>query len=78
MYDDPSDALLVAGDHAAIREAFLTLKVRDRELLWMRDVVELSYSDIAGRFSMREGAVRIAVMRARQRLEGALREIEGG
>jgi DNA-directed RNA polymerase specialized sigma24 family protein len=44
----------------------------------MRDVVGLTYEDISGRLFMREGAIRIAVMRARQRLEQALREIEEG
>ena len=61
-------------EHAEIREAFASLRPRDRELLWLREVVGLGYADIAGRFSLREGAVRIAVMRARQRLEEALGE----
>jgi RNA polymerase sigma-70 factor (ECF subfamily) len=76
MYDDPSDAAVMADEHEAVRAAFLSLKERDRELLWMRDVVGLDYGDIAGRFQLREGAVRIAVMRARQRLEEALAETE--
>lgn len=76
--DDPLDPLLLADEHAAIREAFTALKVRDRELLWLRDVVGLPYADIAGRFGVTEGAIRIGVMRARQRLEAALLEVEGG
>ncbi|MFV1962130.1 MAG: RNA polymerase sigma factor [Acidimicrobiia bacterium] len=78
MYDDPSDILVTADEHESVREAFLSLKMRDRELLWMRDVVGLAYADIAGRLFMREGAIRIAVMRARQRLEQALSEVEEG
>lgn len=72
MYDDPADHLLIADEHADVREAFGQLKPRDRELLWMRDVVGLPYSDISGRLKLSEGALRIGVMRARQRLEEAL------
>ena len=76
MYDDPSDALVIADEHATMRQAFLRLKVKDRELLWMRDVVGLPYADIAGRLFKREGAIRIAVMRARQSLEQELGDVE--
>lgn len=72
MFDDPADHLLIADEHADVRQAFAMLKVRDRELLWMRDVVGLSYADISGRLKLSEGALRIGVMRARQRLEEAL------
>jgi RNA polymerase sigma-70 factor (ECF subfamily) len=72
MFDDPSDHLLIADEHADVREAFAGLKQRDRDLLWMRDVVGLPYSDIAGRLKLSEGALRIGVMRARQRLEELL------
>lgn len=76
MYDDPSDSLVIADEHSSMRVAFSMLSVKDRELLWFRDVLELPYSEIAGRYRMREGAVRIALMRARQRLEEALQEVE--
>ena len=68
----PEDHLVLADDHQAVREAFLQLKPRDREVLWMRDVVGLDYQEIAGRLRLKEGAVRVAVMRARQRLEEGL------
>lgn len=76
MFDDPSDAVVMADEHAAIRLAFDRLRVRDRELLWLRDVLDLAYADIAGRLRMKEGAIRIAVMRARQRLHQALDEVD--
>lgn len=76
MYDDPSDSVVIAEEHEIVRIAFEKLKTRDRELLWMRDVVGLAYEEMAGRLVMTEGAIRIAVMRARQRLEEALREEE--
>jgi RNA polymerase sigma factor (sigma-70 family) len=72
MFDDPAENLLIADEHADVRVAFALLKDRDRDLLWMRDVVGLPYSDISGRLKLSEGALRIAVMRARQRLEDAL------
>jgi RNA polymerase sigma-70 factor (ECF subfamily) len=78
MYDDPSDVMVRADEHDSVREAFLMLKVKDRELLWMRDVIGLAYTDMSGRLFMREGAIRIAVMRARQRLEQTLAEVEEG
>ncbi len=78
MYNDPSEVMVRADEHDSVREAFSRLKVKDRELLWMRDVVGLAYTDMAGRLFMREGAIRIAVMRARQRLEQALGEVEDG
>ncbi len=73
--DDPTEAVVIADDHQEVREAYQMLKPRDRELLWMRDVAGLSYGEIAGRFSAKEGAIRIGVMRARQRLEQALGDV---
>jgi len=51
------------------------LGTRDRGLLWMRDVIGLRYADMAGRLRLSEGSIRIAVMRARRKLESALSEI---
>ncbi len=75
VYDVASDALEAADDHYEIRMAFLTLTERDRELLWMRDVIGLEYRDMSGRLMLSEGGIRIAVMRARRRLEEALGEV---
>ena len=75
IFDDPSDQLLIADEHADVRQAFASLRDRDRELLWMRDVAGLAYSDISRRLNLSEGALRIGVMRARQRLEEALGEV---
>jgi len=75
-HDQPEDELMLMADHAAVRVAFDRVSPRDRELLWLRDVVEMSYADIAASMRNREGAVRVAVMRARQRLEVAIQEVE--
>jgi DNA-directed RNA polymerase specialized sigma24 family protein len=68
---DPLEAVMISAEHAAVRVAFQGLSERDRELLWMRDVIGLEYEDMAQRLPLREGAIRIAVMRARRRLESA-------
>lgn len=71
-FELPEERIMVTADHAEVRRAFEHLRLRDRELLWMRDVVGLRYADISGRFRLSEGAIRIAVMRARRRLEEEL------
>lgn len=71
----PDERVILDADHQEIRAAFQQLPLRDRELLWMRDVVGLRYADMAGRLRLSEGAIRIAVMRARQRLETALNTV---
>ena len=76
VYDMPDDGLVLESEHEAVRRAFLTLPVRDRELLWLREVAGMEYSDIAGRMSATSGATRVAVMRARRRLEEALAKVE--
>ena len=74
-FDLPDEGLIVRDDHDEVRRAFLELGIRDRGLLWMRDVIGLRYADMAGRLRLSEGSIRIAVMRARRKLESALSEI---
>jgi RNA polymerase sigma factor (sigma-70 family) len=76
MFDDPSDMAVLSVEHEEVRLAFARLSPRDRELLWMREVVGLDYSEIAGRIRLKEGAIRIAVMRARRRLEEHLAALQ--
>ncbi len=77
-HDGPEDKMVIEAEHESVRSALLELPPRDRELLWLRDVAGLPYGDIAGRYGATSGAVRIAVMRARRRLEEALGVIEAG
>lgn len=67
-FADPVDAVVLSDEHRSVRNAFARLKPRERELLWMRDVIGLEYAEIARRLPLQEGAIRIAVMRARRRL----------
>lgn len=73
----PEDSVLLEAEHESVRRAFQSLTERDRELLWMREVVGMEYADIAGRIRATSGATRVAVMRARRKLEEALASIEG-
>lgn len=78
IYELPEDTVLLESDHEAVRLALRSLSRRDRELLWMREVIGMEYADIAGRLLATSGATRVAVMRARNRLEQALRDVERG
>lgn len=53
----------------ALIELFDQLSERDKELIRMRHVDQMSYAEIANTLNMKEGAVRTALSRAKQRLE---------
>jgi len=67
----PEERAIDAEDHSRIREALSMLKMRDRELLWLREVEGLSYEEIGGRLGAASGTVRVACHRARKKLEQA-------
>lgn len=67
--DDPESIVVAREEHVAIRTALERLSPRDREVLWLREVEQLTHDEIATRLKMRPGAVRVAVLRARRRLE---------
>ena len=67
--DDPESVVVIREEHALIRTALERLSPRDREILWLREVEQLEYEEIATRLTMRPGAVRVAALRARRRLE---------
>lgn len=72
---DPESIVVAREEHASIRMALEQLPTRDRQILWLREVEQLEYTEIAHRLTMRTGAVRVAALRARRRLE-ELYEIE--
>ena len=45
------------------------LNTRDRELIYMRHVDRMSYAEMAKALHMKEGTVRTALLRAKQRLK---------
>jgi RNA polymerase sigma-70 factor (ECF subfamily) len=67
--DDPSDLAVLADEHARIRAALAELAPRDRQILWLREVEGLAHEEIGGRLGLATGAVRVAALRARRRLE---------
>ena len=66
--DDPESIVVTREEHSNIRMALEHLSDRDRQVLWLREVEELSHEEIAIRMKLQPGAVRVAALRARRRL----------
>ncbi len=73
---EPPEHVALAEEHRVIREALERLPERDRQLLWLREVEGLSHAEIGGRLGAATGAVRVALHRARRRLEAAYEEVD--
>ncbi len=73
---DPGELAVEADEHRSVRIALMALSVRDREILWLREVEGLSHAEIGGRLGIAVGAVRVAALRARRRLQEHYRELE--
>jgi RNA polymerase sigma factor (sigma-70 family) len=73
----PDEIMEIHEEHEQIVRALQTLSIRDRELLWLREVLDLDYRSIAQRVESNAGSVRVACHRARQRLEAAYIFLEG-
>lgn len=67
----PGEGLVLAEEHAAVREAFVHLTPAEQELLELRVVAGLSAEEVAAVLGKKPGAVRTAQYRAM----GHLREI---
>lgn len=67
--DDPGEVTVAHEEYSVIREVMAVLPIRDREILWLREVEELDYAEIAGRMGIAAGAARVAALRARRRLQ---------
>ncbi len=74
----PDELAEMGEEHATIVAALSLLSTRDRELLWLREVEELSYEEIGSRLGAAVGTVRVACHRARRRLESAYERLESG
>ncbi len=70
----PDEHTLDQEDFQTVRAAYGRLGAQDRELLWLREVEGLSYAAIGSRLFKREGSVRVAMLRARRRLEKLIEE----
>ena len=65
----------VTFEHESVREAFSQLSDGDRELLELRVVAGLSSEEVATILSMRPSAVRMAQMRALEKLRVLMAEV---
>ena len=70
----PDEHTMDQEDFRTVRAAYGRLSPGDREMLWLREVEGLSYAVIGGRLFKREGSVRVAMLRARRRLEKLIGE----
>jgi RNA polymerase sigma-70 factor, ECF subfamily len=65
----PEELSIEKEEHRRILAALAQLSPRDRELLWLREVEGLAYEEIGGRLGSAVGTIRVALHRARRRLE---------
>jgi len=65
----------VTFEHESVRQAFSLLSESDRELLELRVVAGLSSEEVATILSMRPSAVRMAQMRALEKLRSLMAEV---
>jgi RNA polymerase sigma factor (sigma-70 family) len=72
----PEEYAILGEEHRQIRTAVQTLSLRDREILWLREVMELDYRTIADRMGSSPATVRVACHRARHRLQNAYEQID--
>jgi len=71
--DTPEEALLRKGESEAVQAAIATLPRRLREIIILREIEELSYSQIAEVTSLPIGTVMSRLSRARRKFEDAWR-----
>ena len=72
--DNLYDLVFDYADTRTLLASFKGLSQRDQDIIWMRHVDQMEYSEIAAALGMREGAVRTALTRAKARLEKVARE----
>lgn len=73
---DPYETLFDYADAKTLLASFQGLSQRDQDLIWMRHVEKMDYTEIADELRMSVGAVRTALSRAKNRLEEIA--LEGG
>ncbi|NHZ71406.1 MAG: sigma-70 family RNA polymerase sigma factor [Proteobacteria bacterium] len=74
----PDEQAVISEEHELIIVAIRTLSLKDRELLWLREVLDLDYRSIADRTESNPAAVRVSCHRARQRLQKAFELADRG
>ncbi|HEX7100369.1 MAG TPA: sigma-70 family RNA polymerase sigma factor [Acidimicrobiia bacterium] len=74
----PEEKAMSSHEHDLIRQAMASLSLKDREILWLREVEGLEYEEIGTRLGATVGTVRVACHRARKRLEEAFQRLDNG
>lgn len=74
----PDELVVMNEEHAIVRYALGSLALRDRELLWLREVLELDYRTIAESTGTSAATARVACHRARVRLQKAYESADEG
>lgn len=74
----PDELAIISEEHATVRYALGHLALKDRELLWLREVLGLDYRTIAERTGASAATTRVACHRARVRLQKAYESAEEG
>lgn len=74
----PDEMVVLREEHALVRHALASLALKDRELLWLREVLELDYRTIAERTGTSAATTRVACHRARLRLQKAYERADDG
>lgn len=67
----PEELVVIHEEHDFVIQAIGNLSLKDRELLWLREVLGLDYESIGQRTGSNALAVRVACHRARHRLQDA-------
>ncbi len=70
----PSPAAPVRSSTSAFDQVFRSLTPRERTLLWLAYVEEMSHVEIAGIIDVGERSVKVLLFRARKRLAAGLKE----
>ena len=71
---NPYETLFDYADTKTLLASFQGLSKREQDLIWMRHVERMDYTEIADELHMSVGAVRTALSRAKNRLKEIARE----
>lgn len=76
--DNPEESALRSERAALVRTALTKLPARDRAALVMRECHGLSVEEIGQALGISQGAAKVALFRARERLRAAYLQVAGG
>ena len=79
--EDLTETIFDYADAKKVLASYKELSQRDQDIIWMRHVENMEYSEMAKMLNMQEGAIRTALVRAKAKLrllvqKGGLRDDE--